>query len=197
MTPSTTTGIPADGTTGPGNTNDATNPTNPNDIAARVLMTQLPAVQAATLAAVTAQVANLNYSLKSNYLTAFNNWLISWTAGRVTDRTTAPAPPLAFVVGYFTDPTTGKEAIGPYGSLPVQWAYPAQGTEPVCAQPAIPDVPPPQVHPVVTGNANLQNVPAGDTMPVGSVIPAPDGSKWEKMASPTPFGVAYYYAKVA
>ena len=160
-------------------------------------MTTLTAAQANTLAAVTVQIADLNNNLKSNYLTAFNNWLLNWTAGRVTDKSSAPAPPNGYVVGYFDDPTTGPGSLGPYGDMVVQWAYPALGATPVCAQPSIPDVPPPQVHPVVTGNGNIQNVPVGDTMPVGSIIPAPDGSRWEKMASPTPFGMASYYAKVS
>ena len=170
---------------------------SPTDTVADYATTTLKAAQANTLAAVTLQIVDLNNNLKSNYLTAFNNWLLSWTAGRISDKSTAPAPPLSYVVGYFTDPTTGKGAVGPYGETPVQWAYPAQGSDPVCAVPAIPDVSPPQVHPAWTGNNLLQNVPPGDTMPVGSIIPAPDGGKWEKMASPTPFGMAYYYAKVA
>jgi hypothetical protein len=160
------------------------------------LQTQLPAVQAATLAAVTQQVANLNAAAISNFQTAWQNWLLNWTAGRVTDKTTAPKPPFGYVVGYFNDPTTGPGSLGPYGDTVIQWAYPALGNTPVCVMPLIPDVPPPQVHPVVNGNGSVMNVPAGDVMPVGSILPAPDGSKWEKMASPTPFGMAYYYAKV-
>ena len=165
--------------------------------AADYAATTLKAAQATVLAAVTSQVADLNTNLKTIYLTAFNNWLLNWTAARITDKSTAPTPPLGFVVGRYVDPTSGKGSLGPYGETPVEWSYPAQGSDPVCPMPAIPDVPPPQVHPVVTGNDRLQNVPAGDTMPVGSIIPAPDGSKWEKMASQTPFGVATYYAKVA
>lgn len=159
--------------------------------------TTLQAAQANTLTAVTAQVANLNNNLQSNYMTAFNNWLLNWNAGRVTDKSTAPKPPIRYVVSYFDDPTTGPGSLGPYGDMVVQWAYPAVGFQPVCAQPPIPDIPPAQVNPVVTGNGTIQNVPAGDTMPVGSIIPAADGTKWEKMASPTPFGTAYYYVKVS
>jgi len=160
--------------------------------------TTLAAAQANTLAAVTAQIADLNNQLKGNYLTAFNNWSLNWTAGRIIDKSTAPKPPNAYQVGYFNDPTTGPGTLGPYGDAIVQWAYPAIGTTPVCPQPAIPDMPPPQVHPVVTGNDHLQNVPPGDTMPVGwKFTNTADGSVWEKMATPTPFGTAYYYAKVS
>jgi hypothetical protein len=159
--------------------------------------TTLRAAQANTLAAVTSQIADLNNNLTSNYLTAFNNWLLSWTAARISDKSTAPKPPNGYVLGYFDDPTTGPGSLGPYGDMVVQWAYPAWASSPVCAQPAIPDVPPPQVHPVFSGNDRLQNVPTGDQMPVGSIILGPDSSRWEKMASPTPFGMAYYYAKVA
>jgi|SRR5450432_1367427 hypothetical protein len=159
--------------------------------------TTLQGAQANTLAAITSQVANANINLQSGYMTAFNNWLLSWNAGRTPDKSSAPKPPNDYVVGYFNDPTTGPGSLGPYGDTIVQWAYPALGTNPVCPMPAIPDMPPPQVHPVLTGNATLQNMPAGDTMPVGAIVPAPDGSLWEKMASPTPFGMAYYYAKVA
>jgi hypothetical protein len=158
--------------------------------------TSLKNAQMNTLAAVTQEVADLNAGAKANYLTAFQNWLLNWTAGRVSDKSTAPKPPAGYVVGYFNDPTTGPGSLGPYGDMVVQWAYPAFGTDPVCLQPAIPDVPPPQVHPVLTGNDRAQNMPANDTLPVGTIIPAPDGTQWQKMATPTPWGIAYYYAKV-
>jgi hypothetical protein len=31
---------------------------------------------------------------------------------------------------------------------------------------------------------------------VGSIVTDQQGQKWRKIASPTPFGVAYYYARV-
>jgi hypothetical protein len=158
--------------------------------------TTLQAVQANTLAAAASQTVELNNNLNSSYLTAFNNWLLSWTAGRNADKTSAPKPPNGFVVGYFNDPTTGPGSLGPYGDTIVQWAYPELGTTPICAMPAIPDIPPPFVPPVLPEPANIRNVPVGDTMPVGYQLVAPDGSKWQKQASPTPFGMAYYYAKV-
>ncbi len=100
-------------------------------------------------------------------------------------------------MGYFNDPTSGPGTLGPYGDTVVVWAYPAVGNTPVCPQPAIPDQPGPQVHPVLTGSNTKMNVPAGDTMPIGSILPAPDGSNWQKMSSPTPWGTAVYYERVA
>src|SRR5258708_7165979 len=107
--------------------------------------TNLAAAQANTLSAITQQVTDLNNNLKNNYLTAFNNWLGNYTAGRINGQSTAPQPPNGYVVGYFDDPTTGP-GVPPYG-VTVKWAYPALGTSPVCAQPAIPDIPPPFVPP--------------------------------------------------
>ena len=159
--------------------------------------TTLKAAQANTLASITLQVVDLNNTLTSNYLTAFNNWLENYTAGRISDKATAPQPPNGYVVGYFVDPTSGKGATGPYGEMPVEWAYPAMGTMPVCAVPPIPDIPQPFVPPVLPEPENIRNVPPGDSIPVGRTIDAPDGTKWQKHASPTPFGMAYYYAKVA
>jgi hypothetical protein len=77
------------------------------------------------------------------------------------------------------------------------WAYPNQGSEPVCDLPPIPAVPPPYTPPVLPEPANVRNVPAGDSMPVGYVLTAANGSRWQKQTSPTPFGVAYFYARVA
>ena len=158
--------------------------------------TSLAAVQANTLAAVHLQVSALNEKLTSIYQTAFSNWLISWNAARISDKATAPEPPLGYVVGYFSDPTSGPGSLGPYGDTVVQWAYPAIGSTPVCAKPAIPEQVEPQIHPVVTGNDRVMNVPPADMMPVGSILPAPDGSKWQKMASITPWGTAVYYARI-
>ena len=90
----------------------------------------LDAALANTLAAVQRQVQDWNENLKSNYLTAFDNWSQSVLAGRA-DNSNPPQPPKGYVVGHFTDPTTGPGRVGPYGETPIQWAYPAQGTDPV------------------------------------------------------------------
>jgi hypothetical protein len=158
--------------------------------------TTLKGAQANAVAAVTSQIVDLNNNLKSNYLTAFNNRLNNWTAARIADRSTAPKPRNGYVLGYFDDPTTGPGSLGPYGDMVVQWAYPAAGTQPVCEMPPIPEIPKPFVPPVLPEPANIRNVPVGDTMPVGYQLLAPDGGKWQKQASPTPFGMAYYYAKL-
>ena len=157
-------------------------------------LTTLEAAQANTLAAVQLQVANLNDGLKSNYLTAFGNWSQSVLAGR-SDNSNPPQAPKAFVVGYFNDPTTGPGSIGPYGNRVVQWAYPATGTDPVCAMPAIPSIPKPPAP--LPERDDIRNVPLGDTLPVGFKMTVADGGVWQKQASPTPFGIAYFYARVA
>jgi hypothetical protein len=144
-------------------------------------LTTLEAAQANTLAAVTVQVGNINENLRVIYLTAFANWALSIEAGRSADNTNPPIPPKAYVVA--------KSADG--------WAYPGPGTDPVCAMPPIPEVTPPQVPVYFEGNDSVMNVPPKDKMPVGYVATSPDGSKWRKTASPTPFGMAYYYARVA
>ena len=154
----------------------------------------LETAQANTLAAVQTQVANLNDNLKSNYLTAFNNWSISVLAGR-SDNTNPPQPPKAYVVGYFTDPTTGPGSNGAYTKDPVQWAYPAVGSDPVCPMPPVPSVPKPPAP--LPEREDIRNVPLGDTLPVGFKMTAPDGSVWQKQASPTPFGIAYFYVRVS
>jgi hypothetical protein len=156
--------------------------------------TTLEAAQANTLAAVQLQVANLNDGLKSDYLTAFGNWSQSVLAGR-SDNSNPPQPPKAFLVGYFNDPTTGPGSTGPYANKIVQWAYPATGTDPVCVLPPIPSIPKPPAP--LPEREDIRNVPLGDTLPVGFKMTAPDGGVWQKQASPTPFGIAYFYARVA
>jgi hypothetical protein len=144
-------------------------------------MTTLDAAQANTLAAVTQQLVNINANLKAVYLQDFDNWSQSVRAGRIPN-SNPPLPPKAYVVA--------KSASG--------WAYPEQGTDPVCAVPPLPaDQSVPTVHPIFTGNDSVMNVPPGDKMSVGYIAVAPDGLRWQKQASPTPFGIAYYYARVA
>jgi len=150
----------------------------------------LETAQANTLAAIQAQVRNLNDNLKSNYLTAFNNWAQSILTGRPANGE-PPKPPMAYVVGYFTDPTTG-----PGGILPaVQWAYPMEGAAPVCDMPPVPPIPAPPAP--LPEREDIRNVPLGDMLPVGFKMTAPDGGVWQKQASPTPFGIAYFYVRVS
>ena len=160
-------------------------------------MTTLEAAQSNTLAAVQNQVKALNDSLQADYLTKFNNWATSVLAGR-WDNSDPPQPPKAFVVGYFSDPTTGggSSTPGPYANQVVKWAYPAVGTEPVCSRPPLPSVPPPQA--ALPEREDIKNVPLGDVFPVGFKVTDPStGHVYQKQSSPTPFGTAYFYARVA
>jgi hypothetical protein len=63
--------------------------------------------------------------------------------------------------------------------------------------PAVPPTIKPYTPPVLPEPDNVRNVPVGDTMPVGYRLTAADGSVWQKQASPTPFGIEYYYARIA
>jgi hypothetical protein len=157
--------------------------------------TSLQAAQANSLAAVQQQVASLNDALKANYLTAFNNWSQSVMAGR-SDNSNPPHLPNAFVVGYFDDPATGPGTQGPYSNQAVRWAYPAVGSDPVCPMPPIPSIPPPPA--LLPERDDIKNVPLGDTLPVGFKMTDPvTGAVYQKQASATPFGIAYFYARVA
>lgn len=146
-------------------------------------MTTLEAAMANTEAAVKVQVAQFNQQRISGFMTTFHNWSLSVEVGR-SPNTYPPQPPNAMVVGHFTDPTNTKAL----------WAYPAEGTEPVCKMPPIPKVTPPPA-PLAEPD-NIRNVPKGDVLPVGFTFTAPDGSKWQKQSSHTPFGIAYFYLKV-
>ena len=159
-------------------------------------MTMLEVAQANTLAAVKDQVGRLNDVLKSNYLTAFGNWSQSVMAGR-SDNSNPPKPPMGYVLGFFDDPTTGPgNPQSPYGDKVVQWAYPAAGTDPVCPLPPIPSIPPPPA--ALPERDDIRNVQLGDTLPVGfKVTDTTNGHVYQKQASPTPFGIAYFYARVA
>jgi hypothetical protein len=148
--------------------------------------TTLEAAMANTLAAVNLQVEQFNQQIKAGYLTTFNNWSISVMAGRL-DNTNPPKPPNAYVVGFFTDSTNSK----------AQWAYPMTGTAPVCEMPPVPPVVKPYVPPVLPEPETVRNVPVGDTLPVGFIVTGPDGTRWQKHSSHTPFGVAYYYARLS
>jgi hypothetical protein len=145
----------------------------------QTISTSLATAQANVLASTVAEVALLNNNLKTIYLSAFNDWTLNLLAGRPAGD--PPTPPNAYVIG-----------TGPDG-----FAYPQLGTAPVCAMPPVPAAPAPYVPPVLPEPDNVRNVPVGDTLPVGYVVVDAAGIRWQKQASPTPFGVAYYYAKVA
>ncbi len=139
----------------------------------------LAAAQANVLAATAAQVALLNNNLKTIFLTAFDNWTLQLLAGQPVGD--PPKPPVGYIVGYTAD----------------GFAHPQLGTDPVCAMPPVPAAPPVYVPPVLPEPDNIRNVPVGDKLPVGFVTVDANGVRWQKQASPTPFGVAYFYARVA
>jgi hypothetical protein len=93
--------------------------------------------QANALFAVTAQVAAFNAQLKAAYLNVFQNWAVSVAAGRI-DASNPPQPPKAYVVDYFTDPTTGPTS--EVDKTPRKWPFPSQAGGPVTPQPPVPGV---------------------------------------------------------
>lgn len=147
--------------------------------------TTLEAAMANTEASVRLQVDQLNAQLIAGYKTAWGNWLGNAAAGR--DAGPAPAVPYGYMVGHFADATDSR----------AQWAYPTRGNVPVTAALTAPPLPKPYVPPVLPEPESIRNVPVGDTTPVGFVVTAPDGVKWQKQSSHTPFGIAYFYSKVA
>jgi hypothetical protein len=146
----------------------------------------LELAMANALAAVTVQVEDLNRQIKSVYLTGFNDWSTNVMAGKI-ENTNPPQPPYAYVVGFFTDPTNSE----------ARWAYPQEGTEPVCPLPPVPSVPKPQAPPVLPEPPDVMKALPGDMLPAGTIITAPDGTRWQKHATNSPFGVHYYYLRVS
>lgn len=154
---------------------------NLNSVSFDAWATSLAAAQANVLASSRAQAVMLNENLQTIYIGKFNDWKISVDAGKI-DNSNPPQPPKAYTL------KTSAEG----------FTFPELGDDPVCAMPAIPaDRSKPQAAPSSMGNDQVQNVPLGDHFPVGFELTAPDGGTWQKQASPTPFGVAFYYARVA
>ena len=133
----------------------------------------------ATKAAALQEVTLLNNNLQTQYLQGFNNWAQAVILGKIPN-TNPPQPP----TGYGC--TVGDDG----------WATIVKTSDPVCAMPPVPAAPPVWQPPAIPEPDNVRNVPPGDTMPVGYVLTAADGSRWQKQASPTPFGVEYYYARM-
>lgn len=148
--------------------------------------TTIEAAMANTLAAVTIQVSQFNDQAKAGYLTTFNNWSISVLAGR-SDNSNPPKPPNAYVVGYFTDSTDSN----------AHWAYPMVGTTPVCDMPALPPATKPYTPQAIPEGDSVRNMPPGDTLPLGFIVTGPDGSRWQKQCSHSPFGTAYFYVRLS
>lgn len=162
----------------------------------------LQAAQANVLAAITAEVADLNGNLKKVYMDAFNGWLVSWNAGRVSDSSTAPKPPMAFVVGSFTDTTSGAGTVGAYGPNPIMWATPQMGTAPVCDMPQIPVLPVPQsqlsankIHVGRSLGQGWWSAGTDDTFPSGQTTPpvtSDDGATGVFVKYGAPVGAGWY-----
>lgn len=154
---------------------------NPITPALDAWATTLEAAIANTLASSTVMVEHLNSELKNRYDSQFESWKTTVLAGKI-DNTNPPQPP----VGY--ELLTGRDG----------FSYPELGTSMVC-QPRT-DIPPDYSKPfvlVLPEPDHVRNVPKGDTMPVGYVITDPQGQRWQKQSSVTPFGVAYFYLRVA
>lgn len=165
------------------------------------ITTALSEAQQNNLDSVRRQVANLNTAITSNYLTAFSSWLTNWTAGRINDKSTAPTPPAAYIVGWFDDPTTGPGMVGPYGENILRWAYPSQDGSPVCDQPSIPA----QAQAISMAPApayqvgDVMDCPVDDPWPVGHILTDPStGAQYTKMSHGNPFSptrVVYFYER--
>lgn len=156
--------------------------------------TSLAQAQANTYFAVSHLVDQMNAAKAQDFLTQWASWKSNYIQGSIgLDK--MPAPPKAFVVAYFDDPTTGKGE-GFYANTTVQWPYPSQTGGPVVPTPPVPALP--KTAPATWFKAlggTVQTATAGDTFPVGASVTAADGSAWVKKASPTPFGTAYFYEK--
>jgi hypothetical protein len=156
---------------------------HPNDTAAAVASTRTDVIVATAKRQVEAQIVTLNNNLKLIYTNAFAPWLYGWQNGRMTDKSTAPVPPMAYVVGWTLVAS-------------VQWPYPMQGTVPVCAMPTIPDIAVAAYEPNAMPLGQLgtkTNASAVDGFPVGYQATREDGSVWQKCTARTPFGTAWWW----
>jgi hypothetical protein len=147
--------------------------------------TTLEAAMVNTEAAVRIQVSAMNAQLVDGYKSTFNAWSLSVVAGR--DAGPEPAVPFGYKLDYFPDNTNSKAL----------WAFPALSDQLVTLRLASPPVPKPYVPAVLPEPDFIRNVPLGDMMPVGFTFTLPDGAKWQKQSSHTPFGIALFYARVA
>jgi hypothetical protein len=155
---------------------------NPLNHALDAWATTIEAARANTLVSSTAMVEHLNAELKKRYESSFESWKTMVVAGKI-DNTNPPQPP----AGYELLPPNPDGFVfhGP-GSNPV--------TEPRTDIPA--DYSKPFVL-VLPEPDHVRNVPKNDTMPVGFILTDTSGGRWQKQSSVTPFGVAYFYSRVA
>lgn len=153
---------------------------SPTGLEGQLWQTTLEAAKAFQLSTTEQDVKRMNAALKVTYDSLFDSWVTVVLAGKI-DNTKPPAVP----VGY-----EGRmDGTG--------FTYPERGTQPVCA--ARTDIPEDHSKPqvlVLPEPDHVRNVPKGDTMPVGYVAVDSEGHRWQKQASVTPFGVAYFYLRV-
>jgi hypothetical protein len=123
-------------------------------------------------------VATLSQTLAANYMTAFQNWAAQFMKAKIPN-TNPLQPPAEYL------------AVGASNG----WSYVIRGTEPVCAMLAIPQAA--VASPPLPERTDIRSVPLGDTMPVGFILTAADGTRWQKQGSLTPLAWPSYYAKVA
>jgi hypothetical protein len=154
---------------------------NPVSPALDAWATTLEAAIANTLASSTLMVDHLNSELKKRYDSSFESWKTMVLAGKI-DNTNPPQPPAGYIL---VSNKTG-------------FTYPELGAEPVTASRT--DIPADYSKPfvlVLPEPEHVRNVPKNDTMPVGYVAVDAEGRRWQKQSSVTPFGVAYFYARIA
>lgn len=153
--------------------------------------TTIDAVLKQAAVAAAAYTAQWNEALKSGYLAAFQAFAQGVSEG-IKQAVDAPKPPMAWVVGSYTDPGSG-----------VTFPAPVVGTTPVCDMPGLPPAPPPAIHPPVDNSvASVISAPPNDPWPVGYKFTKPDGSVWQKQAWGNPFavqtgGVEYVYVRIS
>jgi hypothetical protein len=136
---------------------------------------------------VQSQVNDWNETPKAAYRTVFNNWALPVLAGRA-DNPNPPQPPNAFAAGSFTF-TDSTNSLA-------RWAYPVADTEPASAMPEVSPSSQPYTAPVLPEPGNVRYLTAGDITPVAYRVNAADGGAWRKPASPAPFGIEYYCARI-
>lgn len=149
------------------------------DLTNRAWETSIEAARANTLNSSVYMVNLKNQELIDAYNSNFDAWKEMVVAGQ-RDTSNPPQPPSGWRLS----------APNEHGFI-----FYERGTEPVC--PARTDIP--VVNPVAPSwfeNPDIRNVPPGDTTPVGAIVTAPDGSRWQKMSNNTPFGVATWYQRV-
>ena len=73
-----------------------------------------------------------NSAAIADYHTKDENWFQNWL-NHPDMAGPEPTPPMAYEVQYVMDPTSGPGTVGIYGDMPVMWAAPVVGKNPVCA----------------------------------------------------------------